>query len=196
MDPGLYYPEEMGRPEVARIRAHYSTLDTRALHDASRDRFTQTGGSFYHGDTWAPTFYRLLSWAGLSADDVFYDLGCGCGEPTLTASLFTPRAQGLDLLPGLVRIAAASAQNLELAASFEVGDMLGADLSSATFIYVAATTFDRWHRQQLVRRLKPLAQARFLVQGPPLEGLAVVAEAKEWVFWGEPTPCRFSLQTG
>ncbi|MCA9796045.1 MAG: class I SAM-dependent methyltransferase, partial [Candidatus Eremiobacteraeota bacterium] len=152
MDPGLYYPEEMGRPEVARIRAHYAGLDTRALHDASRDRFRQTGGSFYHGDTWAPTFFRLLHWAGLTASDVFYDLGCGCGEPTLTAALLTPQAHGLDLLPGLVRVAEVSARSLELGATFAVADMLEADIRSGTFFYVAATTFDRWHRQQLVRR--------------------------------------------
>lgn len=81
--------------------------------------------------------YRMLQMAGVTANDLLYDLGCGDGRIVIAAAtLYGARGVGLDITPYWVeesRRHAAAAGVAELT-RFEVADAMSLDLSPATVI--------------------------------------------------------------
>ena len=79
----------------------------------------------------------MLKLAEVGPDDVVYDLGSGDGRiPIIAAQKYGARAVGIELDPRLVGLSRQSAKDAEVEdrVSFVIGDLLEADLSTATVI--------------------------------------------------------------
>jgi predicted RNA methylase len=61
-----------------------------------------------YGNTPPAVVVKLLELAEVRADDVFYDLGCGFGVPTVVAARACKKSLGIEILPEV----AAQAQKL------------------------------------------------------------------------------------
>lgn len=102
---------------------------------------------------------RMLALAGVTKDDVVYDLGCGDGRiPIAAAVKFGARGVGVDIDP--VRIAEANANAKRAGVShlvtFRLQDALTTDVSEATVVtlYLLSQSNLRL-RPLLTRQLKP-----------------------------------------
>lgn len=182
---------------VARVQTHFRDLDTRGTAHTSLLRelipdwlsegrsFARSLASFAYGDTPPAVVYRLLRRAGVAPSDTFLDLGCGCGIPTLVASRLVERARGVDLLPGVVRVARQAAETLgRMNVHFEVADLreVGAEES---VVYCATTAFETDLLEALGERL---------AQAPPKTRAIVLGRAlhHDGLQLQERFACRFS----
>ena len=80
---------------------------------------------------------RMLKLAGLTGNDVVYDLGCGDGRIIITAAKqYDARGVGVDLEPYRVEESKANAKEagVEHLVTFLLQDALTVDLSSATVV--------------------------------------------------------------
>jgi SAM-dependent methyltransferase len=79
----------------------------------------------------------MLQLAGVTRDDVVYDLGSGDGRIViLAAQKFGARGVGIELDPSLVKLSQQTAREGEVAdrVTFIEGDLFAADLSRATVV--------------------------------------------------------------
>lgn len=79
----------------------------------------------------------MLTLAGVTRDDVVYDLGCGDGRIVIAAAKeFGARGVGVDLDPQRIREAQANAVRAGVAdrVTFRVEDLFDADIQSATVV--------------------------------------------------------------
>lgn len=84
-----------------------------------------------------PMVDRMLALAGVSADDLLYDLGCGDGRIVITAAkIHGAHGVGIDIDPQRIQEAQENAQAAGIAdkVRFQVGDLFTADFSSATVV--------------------------------------------------------------
>jgi cyclopropane fatty-acyl-phospholipid synthase-like methyltransferase len=105
---------------------------------------------------------RMLAFAGVTRNDVVYDLGCGDGRiPIAAARKYGARGVGLDIDPALVARARenAKAAAVDSLVNFRVEDVLTADVSEATVVtlYLLTSSNERL-RPMLQRQLKPGAR--------------------------------------
>lgn len=97
----------------------------------------------------------MLELAGVGPDDVVYDLGSGDGRiPIIAAQKYGARGAGIELDPRLVELSRRNAEEAEVAhrVSFAVGDLLDADVSSATVVVLYLSP-------SLMRLLEPKLRA-------------------------------------
>ncbi len=115
---------------------------------------------------YVPTPYdvvnRMLELAGVTADDVIYDLGCGDGRIVITAAeRFGARGVGIDYDPERIAEANANAERRGVAdrVTFIRQDAMEADVSDATVVtlYLLSSS-NRKLRPILTRQLKPGAR--------------------------------------
>jgi cyclopropane fatty-acyl-phospholipid synthase-like methyltransferase len=79
----------------------------------------------------------MLNLAGVTRDDVVYDLGSGDGRlPILAAQLFGARGVGIEIDSKLVAISRTNARDAGVAerVTFVEGDLFTADISAATVV--------------------------------------------------------------
>lgn len=79
---------------------------------------------------------ELFTNIGLSANDTFVDLGCGDGRVVITAAKRGAKAVGIEASPTLYRQSQIDAELANVPAQFFVGDLVTADLSAYTVIYM------------------------------------------------------------
>jgi SAM-dependent methyltransferase len=87
--------------------------------------------------TWEPVVYRMLELAGVTRDDVVYDLGSGDGRiVVLAAQKYGARGVGVEIDPKLVAISRQVAREAGVAdkVAFVEGDLFEADISPATVV--------------------------------------------------------------
>src|SRR5690242_4821164 len=80
---------------------------------------------------------RMLTFAGVTRQDVVYDLGCGDGRiPITAAEKFGARGVGFDLDPKLIELAKSNAKaaGVDALVDFQVQNVLTADVSRATVV--------------------------------------------------------------
>lgn len=109
--------------------------------------------------TWEPVVYEMLKLAGVSRDDVVYDLGSGDGRIViLAAQKYGVRGVGIEIDPKLVAISrqvAREAQVDDKVVFFE-GDLFGANISEATVVTLFLSAgVNRKLEPKLRRELKP-----------------------------------------
>jgi SAM-dependent methyltransferase len=102
---------------------------------------------------------RMLELAGVTKDDVVYDLGCGDGRIVITAALtYGARGVGIDFDPARIAEANASAklQGVEDLVTFIHQDAMTADVSEASVVtlYLLSSS-NRKLRPSLTRQLAP-----------------------------------------
>ena len=124
------------------------------VHEA-RAAAGRTGDTeMVYGTTPGEAVLALLDFAGATADDVFYDLGCGLGVPTIVAALVCKKSTGIELLPEIAQQAQAVADALKLSnVSFLVGDLKSADVSDGTIVYCYSTCLREESRLALGERV-------------------------------------------
>lgn len=138
-----------------------------------------------YGTTSPALAVELLALAGAGQDDVFYDLGCGLGVPTLVAAVICRRAVGIEILPELIETGRSIAAALGLTnASFQVADLKTADLSDATVVYSYSTCLGPRTREQLaVRAALTRPGTRILTVTHPLEHEALELRSTQELSW-------------
>lgn len=100
----------------------------------------------------------MLQLAGVTADDVVYDLGSGDGRlPIIAAQKYGARGVGIELEPRLVELSWRTANEAEVAnrVSFIVGDLFEADLSKATVVTLYLSASIMKTLEPRLRALKP-----------------------------------------
>lgn len=169
-------PETM--PEhVRRIEAYYAESDT--FGEARRAQEVLAGEldrmSLIYGDVSARAVFGALQRIQACRSDRFLDLGCGCGLPVLVASRVVGTASGVDLLPGVIDFCRRASSELGVSnASFEVRDLLSADLSGADILFVAGTAFSN--------ALRTALRAKLLEARPGCVIVSVTHNLESWDF--------------
>jgi SAM-dependent methyltransferase len=101
----------------------------------------------------------MLTLAGVTRDDVVYDLGCGDGRIVIAAAKeFGARGVGVDLDPVRIREARANADRAGVGdrVTFRVEDLFDTDLRSATVVALfLSPELNARLRPKLVSQLKP-----------------------------------------
>jgi SAM-dependent methyltransferase len=102
---------------------------------------------------------RMLELAKVTEKDLVYDLGSGDGRIVIAAAKkYGARGVGIELPPALVELARAKVveQGVANLVRFEVGDVLKANISSATVVTLfLGINFNAWLRPLLEQQLKP-----------------------------------------
>jgi SAM-dependent methyltransferase len=113
----------------------------------------------YFVPTWYPVADEMLTLAGVTPDDVVYDLGSGDGRIViLAAQKYGARGVGIELDPRLVDISRQVARDGEVTdrVRFIEGDMFEADLSEATVVTLYLSySVNRRLEPKLRRELRP-----------------------------------------
>jgi precorrin-6B methylase 2 len=100
----------------------------------------------------------MLQLAGVTADDVVYDLGSGDGRiPIIAAQKYGATAVGIEIDPRLVEISRRIATEAEVSqrVSFIVGDLFETDLGRATVITMYLSGSIMKILEPKLRTLKP-----------------------------------------
>src|SRR5215204_3781952 len=87
--------------------------------------------------TWQPVVYQMLELAGVTRDDVVYDLGSGDGRIVIIAAQkYGARGVGVDLDAKLIEVSRQVAREAEVSdrVTFLQGDLFKADISAATVV--------------------------------------------------------------
>ena len=95
-----------------------------------------------------PTVHRMLTLAGVSPDDVVYDLGSGDGRLVITAaSAYGARGVGIEIDEALVERSRRNAAEAGVSdrVRFVLGDLMAADLREASVVtlYLIPSTLER-----------------------------------------------------
>lgn len=106
-----------------------------------------------------PVVYQMLDLAGVTADDVVYDLGSGDGRVVvLAAQKYGARGVGIEIDPKLVAASREVARSVGLddKVTFLEGDLFTADISGATVVTLyLSTAVNRDLETKLRRELRP-----------------------------------------
>jgi len=101
----------------------------------------------------------MLTLAGVTRDDVVYDLGCGDGRIVIAAAKeFGARGVGVDLDPQRIREAQANAVRAGVAdrVTFRVEDVIDTDIQSATVVTLfLSPELNARLRPKLTSQLRP-----------------------------------------
>ena len=113
----------------------------------------------YFAPSWEPVVYEMLELAGVTRDDVVYDLGSGDGRIViLAAQKYGARGVGIELEPNLVKISREVARDAQVAdrVTFIEGDLFTADISAATVVTLYLSPgVNRDLEPKLKRELRP-----------------------------------------
>ncbi|MEW5983787.1 MAG: class I SAM-dependent methyltransferase [Acidobacteriota bacterium] len=126
------------------------------------DRAAQTQSLAPYVPTPPEVVDRMLALAGVSKDDVLYDLGCGDGRiPIAAAVKFGARGVGVDIDPERIKEAEANAKAAGVSdrVTFKLQDAMTTDVSPATVVtlYLLSTSNMKL-RPILTKHLKPGAR--------------------------------------
>jgi len=143
-----------------------------------------------YGETPLLTVKKFLEHAGCAKNDVFYDLGCGRGNTVFFVSkFFNIDAVGVDILPTFIRRANEIKNALDFPrASFIQNDFLSVDISPATIVYIASTTFTDSTLQKIIKKTKELNRGtRLITLSAPLNApnITLTGSGIFYFSWGK-----------
>lgn len=86
--------------------------------------------------TTEPAVQAMLTLAGVTKNDIVYDLGCGDGRIVVAAAKLGARGVGIDINPERIKEANANAKQagVEKLVRFEENDLFQADIHEATVV--------------------------------------------------------------
>lgn len=126
--------------------------------DAYRPWVGQQGKDVMWVPTLDPLVLPMLEAAGVTADDVVYDLGSGDGKiPIWAARRFGARAVGIEYNPDLVALARRNAERAGVSDRVRMvhGDIFVEDFSSATVLTLFLGTELNLRLRPIIARMKP-----------------------------------------
>jgi len=150
-------------------------------------RFYESQGTedpHQYGETPLATLAKIAKEANITSNDTLYDLGCGTGRTSLWFRLFTGcKVHGIEQNPTFIK----NAPTLE-GLTFLQEDMLKADYSKATIIYLYGTCLTRNEIEQLEKRFQALPEgSRIITVSYPLDGFPPIKEFTGRFPWGKAT---------
>lgn len=196
-----HFRDELSDERVERLHEFFKDLDTYAIHGSGLSKDQARKGQWTYGDTAIPVIYRLLRRWGATPQDVFYDLGCGCGVPAFAASLLVGRVVGCDIVAPVVDFCQRAKQALAVTnTEFLCQDLFQTDISQASIIYLAATTFPAEVRKKLASKMQQAKSGTKIisvthpVEGKHIRPVVKVAQVFSWSGYGPGYPFEFFLQ--
>ena len=180
--PYALAPERLEQIEAEYRKIAYPFL---LVDEARRAAGREGDPEMVYGTTPASAVLQLLEFATATSEDIFYDLGCGLGVPTVVAAHFCKRSIGIEILPEVAQRAREVAEGLQLAnATFEVTDFKRADLSEGTFIYCYSTCLAAQSRAELAEGIsKTRAGTRVLTVTHNLEHASLEMKESREMNW-------------
>ena len=148
----------------------------------------------FFAPTWEPVVYEMLQLAGVTGEDVVYDLGSGDGRiVVLAAQKYGARGVGIEIDPKLVAISRQVAREAEVSdkVTFIEGDLFTADISGATVVTLyLSTSVNRQLEAKLKRELRPgtrIVSHQFRIgDWPPERTVKAEGDGTELFLWTIP----------
>ena len=113
----------------------------------------------YFAPTWEPVVYEMLELAGVTRDDIVYDLGSGDGRIViLAAQKYGARGVGIELDANLVDISRQVAREAQLTdkVTFIQGNLFDTEIANATVVTLyLSESVNRELEPKLRRQLRP-----------------------------------------
>jgi len=122
-------------------------------------------GGYPYGETPHKTLHTIINAAGITSQDVVYDLGCGRGRSCFwLAAVVGCKAVGIEYNPVFVKKAQSVLKLLPTAGlEFRLENMLEADLSGATVIYLYAISMLDSDIEKLAKKLQALPKKPLII---------------------------------
>lgn len=113
---------------------------------------------YAYGETPLTTLDLIVRACHITPADTVFELGCGRGRGCFWLSCYLGcRTVGVEYIPEFVLKAKKVQQTLKIAnLEFRLGDILEADYSGATVLYLYGTCYDDPFLKQLIKRFKKL----------------------------------------
>ncbi|WP_461536898.1 SAM-dependent methyltransferase [Spongorhabdus nitratireducens] len=159
-------------------------------------RFSTRDVQRWYGETWLSTFSKISKAADINREDHLYELGCGRGRLVFWASeVLGVKATGIDLNPVFIRRAESVRCRIKShLAHFRCENIMQADLSAATVVYLYGTAFEEEAFPGLTTLLKTTASGtRIITVSWPVTRLvddgsfSTVKEISGRYLWGKGT---------
>lgn len=174
----------------------YREVDGFSLSRLARKK--QDSIDYTYGEIEFLPFIALLSMIKPDHDTVFYDLGSGIGKAVIACAMVFPvrKSVGIEILPELYSSACEQIQKLAANPNytkqvkkiqFIKGDILDADLSEATLIFINATTFFGTTWETICTRLNNLPHLKTVITTSkelPNSNFTLVNRTKLQMSWG------------
>lgn len=143
-----------------------------------------------YGETPFITVKKMLEWAGINKNDIFYDLGSGTGKVVLFVNIyFGINAVGIEILPSMVRLSKILKDKLKLKeVRFINGNFLEVDLRESSIVYVAGTAFCDSTIKQITEKFQELKKGTkiitlsYHIKAPYLR---LIKEHRFYFSWGK-----------
>ncbi len=177
-------------PRVKEVEHEYRKIRYQSLivDEARKAQGREGDRELTYGTTTPRLALRiLLEILHAGPGDIFYDLGCGLGVPTIVASLLCKRATGIDVLAPILDHPRQVATALKLRnAKFIAGDFREQDFSDGTAFYSYSTCFSPETRALLAEKVSAAkAGARIATVTHPLRHPKLEFVEKVTLRWGD-----------
>lgn len=154
------------------INTVYKNLNGYVIPPQESASIRTAGGDPTYGEITFEALQTLLHDLTLSAQDVFYDLGCGLAQTCLQVALTTPaKAKGVELSKTRIERAQQAVANLKNIYGIDfkdrvelhVADITKTNFSDATVIFLCSTCFSDKLMQQISNTLSKTQSLRYVI---------------------------------
>jgi SAM-dependent methyltransferase len=156
------------RDLVACVRRLYRGVDGFGIARAEEKKVRAAKSSPTYGEIEPTAALALFDALAPTADDVFYDLGCGLGKVSLLAVMATPvrKSVGIELAAdriararAVARVAARQGLFARRRLVYREQNLLDAPLRDATILYTCSTAFPDAFMRRLARKVAGLKRS-------------------------------------
>ena len=184
----LFYCQEL-LPSVYRLweRTLRQSPYRASYEDQLKKQIDKEELELIYGEILLPTIDKIFHHLELDHRDYLIDLGSGRGRIVLLAAAKGIPSLGLELLPSLVETARYAAVHHLPLASFEEIDILNADLSKATVLWLSGTCLQPETREKIAQKITQLPiGTRLISVSLPLQHKYLPVETiyHGWTTWG------------
>ncbi len=182
------------------ITALYRDVWGYDIPDEEERAIRRSKGSPVYGELPPRSVAKLLGYAELGDDDVFYDLGSGTGKVVVQAAMTAPakKCVGVELSDtrcrqarSVVRKAKSKGLLKSRSCVMRAADLMTTKLSDATVIYTCSTAFSIRFMNRLARRILtdcPRLRAFMTLQDVERKGLEHVHTLRLATSWNRSSP--------
>lgn len=185
------------------VEAIYTEIDTSpySIKPEEIDIIRKEGGDSTYGEILAESVNDLINHAKFTADDTFYDFGCGRGKACMQVALQTPAtAIGVDLSSTRIAIAERAKQLLKEKYQIDLGERLTYKQESFittelapknVVIYACATCFPEKLMTEIGDKIAAQPTGARLYTLKQITGKTNTAERTWKMSWSSSTNCYY-----